>query len=103
MGDENMDNGDKLPASDKTSDSDERLEGKLRPKKGPHPMGPPRNTVALAITQYMTEDKSAGGSELKILCEHVREEVGSPAKYGDVLMQMAVGRETKSYSKEGDE
>ena len=35
------------------------------------------------------------------MCELVKKEVKEPAKFGEVSMQMAVGRETKPHAKEG--
>ena len=74
-----------------------------RPKKGPHPLGPPRNAVALAVAQYFTEDKGAGDIALPIFIEHVQKEVANPAKFGEISMQFAVGRETKPHAKDGEE
>ena len=48
----------------------------LRPKKGLHPLGPPRMSVAMAIATYMTEDSiNDHGKELKVFKEHVKLEV----------------------------
>ena len=74
----------------------------LRPKKGPHPRGPPRTAVAMAIATYMTED-AEHQRELKVFKEHVQKEVKDPMRLGDVSIQMGSGRLTKPQAKDGEE
>jgi hypothetical protein len=75
----------------------------LRPKRGPHPMGPPRTSVAMAVVNYLTDLSKDDAEALKVFKVHVQNEGKEPKRLGDVTLQMGSGRLTKPQKKDGEE